>query len=214
MFKRKIQTAAAVLALVMLTAAFTACSESTSSSSESSASSESSTSSASSEEESSSDTESEESSEVSSEESSEESDVSSEDEEIVEAVVGEITGIADDSLELYIYDVYPETTDYTDLTGETLTAMGETQTVTLDTGAAYEAVTDGAAEAITQADLAEGDMVAVITKEDGSQTVMVLEYDASADDTSSDAGDTTDTADDSSSDADTGSEAVEEAAGE
>lgn len=211
MFKRKIQTAAAVLALVMLTAAFTACSESTSSSSESSASSESSTSSASSEEESSSNTES---SEEGSEESSEESDVSSEDEEIVEAVVGEITGIADDSLELYIYDVYPETTDYTDLTGETLTAMGETQTVTLDTGAAYEAVTDGAAEAITQADLAEGDMVAVITKEDGSQTVMVLEYDASADDTSSDAGDTTDTADDSSSDADTESEAVEEAAGE
>ena len=197
MFKRKIQTAAAVLALVMLTAAFTACSESTSSSSESSASSE-----------------SEESSEVSSEESSEESDVSSEDEEIAEAVVGEITGIADDSLELYIYDVYPETTDYTDLTGETLTATGETQTVTLDTSAAYEAVTDGAAEAITQADLAEGDMVAVITKEDGSQTVMVLEYDASADDTSSDAGDTTDTADDSSSDADTESEAVEEAAGE
>lgn len=186
MFKRKIQTAAAVLALVMLTAAFTACSESTSSSSESSASSE----------------------------SSEESDVSSEDEEIAEAVVGEITGIADDSLELYIYDVYPETTDYTDLTGETLTATGETQTVTLDTGAAYEAVTDGAAEAITQADLAEGDMVAVITKEDGSQTVMVLEYDASADDTSSDASDTTGTADDSSSDAGTESEAVEEAAGE
>lgn len=211
MFKRKIQAAAAVLALVMLTAAFTACSESTSSSSESSASSESSTSSTSSEEESSLDTES---SDVSSEESSEESDVSSEDEEIVEAVVGEITGIADDSLELYIYDVYPETTDYTDLTGETLTATGETQTVTLGTGAAYEAVTDGAAEAITQADLAEGDMVAVITKEDGSQTVMVLEYDASADDTSSDAGDTTDTADDSSSDADTESEAVEEAAGE
>ena len=57
-------------------------------------------------------------------------------------------------------------------------------------------------------------MVAVITKEDGSQTVMVLEYDASADDTASDAGDTTDTADDSSSDADTESEAVEEAAGE
>ena len=110
--------------------------------------------------------------------------------------------------------MYPETTDYTDLTGETLTATGETQTVTLDTGAAYEAVTDGAAEAITQADLAEGDMVAVITKEDGSQTVMVLEYDASADDTSSDASDTTDTADDSSSDADTESEAVEEAAGE
>lgn len=204
MFKRKIQTAAAVLALVMLTAAFTACSESTSSSSESSASS------ASSEEESSSDTENEESSEV----SSEESNVSSEDEEIAEAVVGEITGIADDSLELYIYDVYPETTDYTDLTGETLTATGETQTVTLDTGAAYEAVTDGAAEAITQADLAEGDMVAVITKEDGSQTVMVLEYDASADDTSRDASDTTDTADDSSSDAGTESEAVEEAAGE
>lgn len=197
MFKRKIQTAAAVLALVMLTAAFTACSESASSSSESSAPAE-----------------SEESSDVSSEESSEESDVSSEDEEIVEAVVGEITGIADDSLELYIYDVYPETTDYTDLTGETLTATGETQTVTLDTGAAYEAVTDGAAEAITQADLAEGDMVAVITKEDGSQTVMVLEYDASADDTSSDASDTTGTADDSSSDAGTESEAVEEAAGE
>ena len=211
MFKRKIQTAAAVLALVMLTAAFTACSESASSSSESSASSESSTSSAGSEEESSSGTES---SEVSSEESSEESDVSNGDEEIAEAVVGEITGIADDSLELYIYDVYPETTDYTDLTGETLTATGETQTVTLDTGAAYEAVTDGAAEAITQADLAEGDMVAVITKEDGSQTVMVLEYDASADDTSSDASDTTDTADDSSSDAGTESEAVEEAAGE
>lgn len=206
MFKRKIQTAAAVLALVMLTAAFTACSESTSSSSESSASSESSTSSAGSEEENSSGMESEE--------SSEESDVSSEDEEIAEAVVGEITGIADNSLELYIYDVYPETTDYTDLTGETLTATGETQTVTLDTGAAYEAVTDGAAEAITQADLAEGDMVAVITKEDGSQTVMVLEYDASADDTSSDASDTTDTADDSSSDAGTESEAVEEAAGE
>lgn len=205
MFKRKIQTAAAVLALVMLTAAFTACSESASSSSESSASSESSTSSAGSEEESSSGTESEESSEVSSEERSEESDVSSGDEEIVEAVVGEITGIADDSLELYIYDVYQETTDYTDLTGETLTATGETQTVTLDTSAAYEAVTDGVAEAITQADLAEGDMVAVITKEDGSQTVMVLEYDAS---------DTTDTADDSSSDAGTESEAVEEAAGE
>ena len=74
MFKRKIQTAAAFLALVMPTASFTACSESTSSSSESSAPSE--------------------SSEEGSEESSEESDVSSEDEEIVEAEASEITRIA------------------------------------------------------------------------------------------------------------------------
>lgn len=202
MYKRNIQAAAAVLALVMLTALFTACSQSTSSSSESSASSESSTSSASSEEESSSDTESEESSDV----SSEESDASSEDEGIVEAVAGEITSIADGSLELYIYDVYPETTDFTDLTGETLTATGETETITLDAGAAYEAVTDGVAEAITQDGLLVGDMVAVTTAEDGSQTVIVLEYDPDADDT--------DEADDTISSDVTESEAVEEAAGE
>ena len=76
---------------------------------------------------------------------------------------------------------------------------------TMDRQKHMAAATAGAAEAIPQADLAEGDMVTVITKEDGSQTVMVLEYDAS---------DTTDTADDSSSDAGTESEAVEEAAGE
>ena len=50
----------------------------------------------------------------------------------------------------------------------------------------YQSVTDGTVNGITLDDLAEGDMVAVTTDEDGVQTIIVLDVEIADEDLSSD----------------------------
>ena len=50
----------------------------------------------------------------------------------------------------------------------------------------YQSVTDGTVNVITLDDLAEGDMVAVTTDEDGVQTIIVLDVEIADEDLSSD----------------------------
>ena len=166
MWKHKALTAAAVWALVLLTALFTACSDT--------------------------DASSESSSSTSSASSASEEDSSSEEIDHSDDLVGRVTGIDGDTLEIYVFDVYPTAQDYTDLSEVTLTALGTTQYATLDSDAAFEKVVSGSLEIIEQEELAEQDMVA-ITTQDGVQTVIVLDYDpddaqAEEEDSSSDSG--------------------------
>ena len=116
-----------------------------------------------------------ESSSESSSSTSTSSSSSSEEEEAAEDVVGEITYLGTSSLVVDVYEVDSEITDYTDLEGIALTGSGDSETVTLEDDAVYQSVSSGVASDITLDDLAEGDMVAVTTDEDGVQTIIVLE---------------------------------------
>ena len=199
MKKRTSQTAAALLALVFSALVLTACSDgaTSSTSSTSSTTSTSSTSSASS------------SASDSSEEEEDSSSGSSAEDAAQEDVIGEVTYVGSSSLALDVYEPDGAIADYTDLSGVTLAATGESQTIALETDATYEVVTGGAAEEITLDDVLEGDMVAVTTDSTGAQQVIVLEV---AQDSASTAADDSDTA----SGEETGAEssALEEAAGE
>lgn len=75
----------------------------------------------------------------------------------------------------------------------------------------YQSVTDGTVNVITLDDLAEGDMVAVTTDEDGVQTIIVLDVEIADEDLSSDE-DSSALAE--SSEITTEESALEEAAGE
>lgn len=75
----------------------------------------------------------------------------------------------------------------------------------------YQSVTDGTVNVITLDDLAEGDMVAVTTDEDGVQTIIVLDVEIADEDLSSDEDSS---ALSESSEITTEESALEEAAGE
>ena len=90
-------------------------------------------------------------------------------------IVGELTYIGSSSLVLDLYEPDTDITDYTDTTDITFTSTGDSETVTLEDGVEYQTVSDGALTVITLDDLAEGDMVAVTTSEDGAQQIIVLE---------------------------------------
>ena len=75
----------------------------------------------------------------------------------------------------------------------------------------YQSVTDGTVNVITLDDLAEGDMVAVTTDEDGVQTIIVLDVEIADEDLSSD-GDSSALSE--SSEITTEESALEEAAGD
>ena len=90
-------------------------------------------------------------------------------------IVGELTYIGSSSLVLDLYEPDTDITDYTDTADITFTSAGESETVTLEDGVEYQTVSDGALTVITLDDLAEGDMVAVTTSEDGAQQIIVLE---------------------------------------
>ena len=138
-----------------------------------------------------------ESSSESSSSTSTSSSSSSEEEEAAEDVVGEITYLGTSSLVVDVYEADSEITDYTDLEGIALTDSGDSETVTLEDDAVYQSVSSGVAlkESGLQyvhdllgkrvADLAEGDMVAVTTDEDGVQTIIVLEVETAGDSSSS-----------------------------
>lgn len=135
------------------------------------------------EESSSSETSSESSSETSSDTSSETS-VSQEESsgEAVEGdVIGEITYVGSTTLVLDVYEADSEVTDYTDMEGVALTDTEESRTITLEDGAVFQSVSEGALTEITIDDVAEGDMVAVTTDEDGAQTVTVLDVEIGSD---------------------------------
>lgn len=86
-----------------------------------------------------------------------------------------LTYIGSSSLVLDLYEPDTDITDYTDTADITFTSAGESETVTLEDGVEYQTVSDGALTVITLDDLAEGDMVAVTTSEDGVQQIIVLE---------------------------------------
>ena len=90
-------------------------------------------------------------------------------------IIGELTYIGSSSLVLDLYEPDTDITDYTDTTDITFTSTGDSETVTLEDGVEYQTVSDGALTVITLDDLAEGDMVAVTTSEDGAQQIIVLE---------------------------------------
>lgn len=136
-------------------------------------------------EESSSSESSSESSSSTNSASSVSSSSSSEEEEAAEDVVGEITYLGTSSLVVDVYEADSEITDYTDLEGIALTGSGDSETVTLEDDAVYQSVSSGVASDITLDDLAEGDMVAVTTDEDGVQTIIVLEVETAGDSSSS-----------------------------
>ena len=175
---------ATLLAMLLCLGMFAGCSETEEESSSSESSSETS-----------SDTSSESS--VSEEESSEEADQEGD-------VIGQITYVGSTTLVLDVYEPDSEVTDYTAMDDVTLTDADETRSVTLEDDAVFQSVSEGTLTDITMDDLAEGDMVAIITDEEGVQTVIVLdvEVDTTADDTTSDASATAE------------SSALEEAAGE
>ena len=75
----------------------------------------------------------------------------------------------------------------------------------------YQSVTDGTVNVITLDDLAEGDMVAVTTDEDGVQTIIVLDVEIADEDLSSDEDSSTLS---ESSEITTEESALEEAAGD
>ena len=134
-------------------------------------------------EEESSSSESVSSSSGSSESSSETS--SSSEEEASEDVIGEITYLGSSTLVLDVYQPDQEVTDYTDMGDITLTEANETQSVTVDEDTVYQSVSQGTTTVITHEDLAEGDLVAVTTDEDGVQTILVLDAELPAEDLSS-----------------------------
>ena len=76
---------------------------------------------------------------------------------------------------LDLYEPDTDITDYTDTADITFTSTGDSETVTLEDGVEYQTVSDGALTVIALDDLAEGDMVAVTTREDGVQQIIVLE---------------------------------------
>ena len=159
---------AALLCLSMLAACSSSSEEESSASDSSSSSSESSDSSEESEDSSAS---SEESSTV--ESASESSDTTSSSQE--EVVIGELTYIGNATLVLELYEADSEITGYTNLDGVTLTATGESESVVFMDSAVYQSAVGGPLTEITFEDLAEGDMLAVITDGTGSQEFIVLD---------------------------------------
>lgn len=114
------------------------------------------------------------------------SEVSSETEEETGDVIGQITYIGSSTLVLDVYEPDSEITDYTDLGDIALTDAEQTQSVSLEEDAVYQSVADGTVNVIALDDLAEEDMVAVTTDEDGVQTIIVLDVEIADEDLSSD----------------------------
>ncbi len=148
--KQHLRVSAALLAGLFSLCLLTGCSGSTSSSSSSTSSSE----------------------DSSSSESTASTNFTSSEGSLSQDIIGELTYIGSSSL---VLDLYEPDTDITDTTDITFTSTGDSETVTLEDGVEYQTVSDGALTVITLDDLAEGDMVAVTTSEDGVQQIIVLE---------------------------------------
>lgn len=151
--KQHLRVSAALLAGLFSLCLLTGCSGSTSSSSSSTSSSE----------------------DSSSSESTASTNFSSSEGSLSQDIIGELTYIGSSSLVLDLYEPDTDITDYTDTTDITFTSTGDSETVTLEDGVEYQTVSDGALTVIALDDLAEGDMVAVTTSEDGAQQIIVLE---------------------------------------
>ena len=151
--KQHLRVSAALLAGLFSLCLLTGCSGSTSSSSSSTSSSE----------------------DSSSSESTASTNFTSSEGSLSQDIIGELTYIGSSSLVLDLYEPDTDITDYTDTADITFTSAGESETVTLEDGVEYQTVSDGALTVITLDDLAEGDMVAVTTSEDGVQQIIVLE---------------------------------------
>ena len=124
-----------------------------------------------------------------------EDDSSSDDSQLSNDVVGKVMSIASTYIRIDIYEPDTKIADYATLDGIILTDALTTDTVMLETDAAFKYASSGILYTTTQDELAVGDMIAVTTDEDGLQQIIILEYGE----------DDTDTDDDSSTD-DTGSD--------
>ena len=116
------------------------------------------------------------SAETYSDDDSETSDTYSEDDDSETAdVIGQISYVGSTYLNISVYEAETEVTDYASLDAGALTATGSSDTVTLDTDAAFQYVYEGVLYPTTLDELYVGDMIAVTSDEDGVQTIIILE---------------------------------------
>ena len=97
-----------------------------------------------------------------------------------EDMIGQVTYVSGSYIRLSVYQSDTEITDYTDLGSAVLTDTGSSETVILDSDAVFEYVSSGILYSTTVDGVAEGDIIAVTTTEDGIQEFIVLDYTAAA----------------------------------
>lgn len=116
-----------------------------------------------------------------------------------EDIIGEVTYIGSSYLSVNVYESDTEISDYTSLDSVTLSDTGESESITLETDAVFEYVSSGYLYSATQDDIAEGDIIAVTTDEDGNQEIIILDYtlDSSASDDSASSSDSASSEEDS-----------------
>lgn len=95
-------------------------------------------------------------------------------------VLGIVTEITETGFIISLHD--GEIEDYTDISGVHLSDTEASETVTLDEDAVFESVSAGILETAAKSDVMEGDLIAVTKTEDGTQRVIVLEYEAQPED--------------------------------
>ena len=104
------------------------------------------------------------------------SETSSEDDDAETAdVIGQVTYVGSTYLSISVYEAEEEVTDYASLDVATLTSTGSSDSVTLDTDAAFQYVYDGVLYTTTLDELYEGDLIAITYDEEGIQTIIILE---------------------------------------
>lgn len=92
-----------------------------------------------------------------------------------EDVIGEVTYAGASYLSLNVYASDTGDSDYASLDPTTLSATGETDTVTLGSDATYQYVSDGALYTTSADDITVGDMVVITTDDSGAQSIIILE---------------------------------------
>ena len=120
--------------------------------------------------------------------------------------IGEITTVGEDSMTLSLYESADKVTAATEIDPATLTATGDSDTITIEKDATVERIVNGVTQTTAVDDLSVGDMVAI--SDDNGQLIVILDTsdttgtdndantsDAATDDTTTDT--TTDTNTDS-----------------
>lgn len=94
--------------------------------------------------------------------------------------VGRVTEITETGFIISLYEGGIE--DYADISEVNLSETKSTETITLEEDAVFEYISAGALETSAKSDVMEGDLIAVTEAEDGTQRVIVLEYEAQGED--------------------------------
>lgn len=93
-------------------------------------------------------------------------------------VLGRVTEITETGFVISLYDGDIE--DYADITDVYLSDTESTETVALEEDAVFEYVSAGILETAAKSDIMKGDLIVVTKAEDGAQRVILLEYEAQA----------------------------------